>query len=102
MPEPPDALDGNNISGPGAAMAQRVERSNAGTHQRARFGGIQPVRDCREPFGGSEHVLLIAAIKVDPRNFLVVARNEIALATGRAGEVVTAVPADADSLPFFP
>src|SRR5262249_51735182 len=63
---------------------------------------IEAVGNCCETFGGSEHVLLVAAIKMNACDFFVVAGDEIALAAGRASKVMTAMPADSDALAFFP
>jgi hypothetical protein len=41
VPEPTDTLDGDEITGQRAAVAQRIERRDAGAHERSRLGRVE-------------------------------------------------------------
>jgi len=102
MAEAADALYGDEIAGARTAMAQSVKRCDTGAEKRTGFRWIQAVGNCGEPFGRSEHVLLVAAVEVDPGDSFILAGDEIAFAARGASEVVAAVPSDSDALAFLP
>jgi hypothetical protein len=98
----PNALDGHKIAWNSAAVAQRIKCRDAGAKQRSGFGRFEGVRNARNGFDWREHVLLEAAIEVESGNRAIFAIREIACAACGASVVLTAVPADADAIPFFP
>jgi len=102
MAEAADALYGDEIAGARPAVAQSVERCDTGAKKRTGFRWIQAVGNCGESFSRSEHVLLVAAVEVDPGDSFILAGDEIAFAARGASEVVAAVPSDADALAFLP
>src|SRR5262249_32457693 len=65
MAQAADSLNGNQIAGLGATMAQRVEGGKAGAEKRTGIGGIERVGNAREGFDRSEHVLRVAAVEAD-------------------------------------
>src|SRR6266481_8986392 len=71
---------------------------NAGTEQRRGFGGVERIWHLREGFDGSDHVLRVAAVKIETGDFLLRAVGKIAPAAVEASVVLSAVPADADAL----
>src|SRR5208283_3396987 len=102
MAEASYALNGDEIAGTRARVAQRIENRNAGTQQWRGIGGGQVVGDGGYRFGGRDHVFLVAAVVTDAGDFFVLAVNEIAAAAGVAGEVMATVPSDSDALAGFP
>ena len=96
MPE-----DRDEVAGAGAALAQRVERGDAGAQQRAgvlgdRSSGIEAsaTRD--------DHVVGVAAVVGDARDLAVLAADHVAAPAGVAVAAVAAEPADADPLADLP
>ena len=85
-----------------AAVAQRVEGGDAGAEQRRGFDGIERVGHGGDRFPGRDHIFGVAAVVADAGPLFIDAVDEIAATALQAGEVVAAVPADADSLSFFP
>ncbi len=98
MAEAADPEDGDDVARPCDGLAQSVECRDARTHQRGSVDIGQVVRDASERFRRRDHVLRVAAVVCDTRDLAVVARDEIASATGLAGEVAAAEPADADAI----
>src|SRR5438128_5896569 len=98
----PNALDDHKIAWNSAAVAQRIKCRDAGAKQRSGFGRFEGVRNARNGFDWREHVLLEAAIEVESGNRAIFAIREIACAACGASVVLTAVPADADAITFFP
>ena len=98
-----EAEHGDQVTGPRAAVPQRVVSRDAGAHQRRGFHGRQIVRHQRQRDGRSEHVVGITAIKGDAGNLQRhLAGKEIAVATGIAMAAMSAVPADAHALARLP
>src|SRR5437870_4583752 len=102
MAEAADALYGDEIAWARPAMAQSIKRCNTGAEKRTGFRWIQAVGDRGESFGRSEHVLLVAAVEVDPGDSFILAGDEIAFAAGGASKIVAAVPSDSGALAFLP
>src|SRR5262249_9494439 len=88
---------------PGAAVAQRIERGDAGAHQRRRLDRREPIGDRGERAGGRDHVVGVTAVVADARNLeRDLARDEVTAAARAAIAPVPAVPAQADPLAGFP
>src|SRR5258708_27824906 len=102
MAEAADALYGDEIAWASTAVAQSVKRCDTGAEKRTGFRWIQAVGNCGESFGRSEHVLLVAAVEVDPGDFFILAGDEITFAARGASEIMAAVPSDSDALAFLP
>ncbi len=82
MAEPPDPQNGDDVPGHRAAVPERIERRDAGTHQRAGFRGRQLVGNERKRFGGNDGELGIATVVADARHLGGhAARQEIAAPT---------------------
>jgi hypothetical protein len=60
--ETADSLDRYEVTRQRAAMSQRVERGNAGTHQQRGLGRVERFRHLRQSFHRRDHVFLIAAV----------------------------------------
>src|SRR5437867_2800416 len=102
MSEPADAVYRYHVAAPGARISQRVVHGDACTHERSRFLRWQFVRNrchCRR---WRNHILGISAVKIDARNLAIDAHSEIAAPALFADEIMSAMPADADALAFFP
>src|SRR5690606_2734793 len=92
--EPAQAEHRDQVTRPGHAPPQRVERGHPGTAHRRRLGGGELVGDAGECGHGDDHGLGVAA-RVGPAGHLEAhAVDEVALTTGHAGAAVTAEPAD--------
>src|SRR5690242_8653190 len=102
MAQAADALDCDEVSGARSGIAQGVVNGNAGAKQRGGFVGGQVFRNQSHGFGGSDHVFLVAAVKVNGGDFLELAIDEITAAAGIALEAVSAVPTYAYTLTGFP
>ena len=98
MAEAADAQDGDQVAGTGPAVAQGVERGDAGAQQGCRGLGIEFVRDARERVRGRDHVVGIAAVVGDAGDAEFPAGDEVAAAAAVAMAAVAAVPAHADPL----
>src|SRR5882762_5565492 len=102
MAQSADALHGDEIAGTRARVAERIENGDAGTEQRRGFGSGEFFRDRSHRLSGGHHVFLVAAVVSDSGDFFVLAVNKVAAAAGIAGEIMTAVPSDADALAGLP
>ncbi len=102
MAEAANALNGDDIAGPRAGIAQRVEGGDAGAEQRRRRRGIELVGDRGKRVDRRDHVIGIAAVIVDAGDFEIAAGDEIAAPAAVADEAGAAEPADADALPDLP
>src|SRR5262245_5190566 len=90
---------GDNLSGPRAAVAKRVEGGDTRAHQRSRVHGRKPLRDQRQRSGGSDHVFGVAAVVHDARNLKGdLAGDEVSATARIAAPAVSAVPANSDPL----
>src|SRR6266851_4707046 len=102
MAKSADALHGDQIADARARIAERVKNRDAGTKQRRGFGGGEFVWNCGDRLGGGDHVFGVTAVVAEGGDFFVLAVDEIAAAAGIAGEIMTSVPSDADTLAGFP
>jgi len=102
MAEPAQAEYGHEIAGPGAAVSQRVECGDAGTHQRGRLDGRQLRRQQRERAGGSDHVVPVSAVERQAGDLAGLACEEIPPTAGVAMPAMSAVPPDPYSLAWRP
>src|SRR5260221_7789787 len=102
MAEAADALYGDEIAWASTAVAQSVKRCDTGAEKRTGFRWIQAVGNCGESFGRSEHVLLVAAVEVDPGDFFILAGDEVTFAAGGVSEVVAGVATEPHAAGFFP
>src|SRR5215467_1051438 len=100
--ETANALHSDKFPWSRAAVTQCVEGSDAGTEKRTGFCKIEAVWNRGKPLRGREHIFLIAAVEMDAGDLFIGAGDEIAFAAGRAGEVMSAVPADTDTLALLP
>ena len=96
------AEHGDDIARPGAAVAQGIERGQAGTHQRGRVAGRQFGRHPRHRARRGDQVLRVAAVIGDPGDLAGHAGEELAPAAGVAMPAIAAVPADAHALAGLP
>ncbi len=102
VPEAANSEDRDQIAGSRAALAQRVERRDAGAEQRCGVGSVQVVRDRGECAARDDHVIRVAAVVGDARHLAVLARDQIPATAGLAVAAVAAEPADAYALPGLP
>src|SRR5208337_2752650 len=65
MPEAADTVDGDEIAGAGAAVAERIERGDAGAKQGRRLDRVEIVGRMRDRGGPSHHVRGVAAVPGD-------------------------------------
>ena len=100
--EAADALDGYEVGGERAAVAEGVEGGDSCAEERAGFDVGEGFGDGCEGFDGGDHVLRVAAVVGDAGDFEVAAVAEVSAAAGEAGAVLAAVPADSYALAFFP
>src|SRR5262249_12015183 len=102
MAESADALHGDEIARESPSVTEGVEGGYTGAEQRAGFGGVRAIGNQRHGFEGGDHVLLIAAVVMNPGNFEIEAGGELAAATIDAPSALPAVPTNADALAFVP
>ncbi len=102
MAETADAQNRDQSACARAAAPQRVERRDAGAHQRRRFLRREIIRDPRQSRGTADEVIGVAAVGGHARNRLVLAVDQVATPAGPAIAAVAAEPADADSLAHLP
>src|SRR6266568_2971761 len=102
MSESADSLDRNNVTGPRARIAQRVEHRHPCAHERSRFFRWQFVGNYGQCFRPCDHVLGISAVGIDAGDFAINAHSKIAALALCADEAMPPMPADTDALPLFP
>ena len=100
--EPAQPEHGDDVARPRAAVAQRVERGQAGAHQRGRLDGRQVGGHQRDRAGGGDQVLAVAAVIGDAGDLAAHAGEELPAAAVVAIAAVAAVPPDADPLARLP
>jgi hypothetical protein len=83
-------------------MAQCVENCDARTHERSCFVRRHLIGNGRERRRRCDHVLGVTAVEIDTRDLTVDTHGEIAAPALFANETMSAVPANADALPFLP
>src|SRR5262245_20473453 len=83
-------------------MAESIEGRNSGAHQRCGFGGIERFRHAGQRFDRRDHEFLIAAVVADPADHCARTIDEVTSSACGPRAVLTSVPADANSLTFFP
>ena len=85
-----------------AAAAQRVERRDAGAHQRRRLLRRKTVRHPRQRPDTADEVIRVAAVGGHARDRLVLTVDQVAAPARVAVAAVAAEPADADPLADVP
>src|SRR5262245_47153319 len=83
-------------------MTQRVKHRNARAHKRPGFLGWQFLRNRCQRLLSRDHVFGVAAVEIDTGDFAIEAHRIIAAPTLFATEAMSAVPANANPLTFFP
>ena len=102
MSQSSNAMYRYHVAAPRARISQRVVHGDACTHERSCFRRWQFVRNrchCRR---WRNHILGISAVKIDARNLAIDAHSEIAAPALFADEIMSAMPAYAHALAFFP
>src|SRR4029077_5909741 len=102
VPQTADALHRNKTTRRRAAVSQGVKGRDSGTKQRRCFGVAQRVGYFRQCVDGSDHVLLIAPVVADTRNFGVAAVKVASTPAFETRVVLPAMPADANALSPLP
>jgi hypothetical protein len=97
-----DSLNGDNVTGARAGIAQRVEHGYTRAHERSGFFSGHIVGNCRQRFCPCDYVFGVAAIEIDSCHFAIHAHSEVAAATLIADKVVTTMPPDTDAIALFP
>src|SRR5581483_8741459 len=96
-------VDRDRVAADRSAVAERVERREAGAEERRRLLEGERLGDPREDGRRRDDVLGVAAVVVDPRDLeRDRAREEVALTARAAVAAVSAVPADADLVAHLP
>src|SRR5262249_21778375 len=98
MAKPAQAEHRNDVARSSAAVAQGIERGDAGTHQGRRFDGRYTVGNERQCAGRSDHVLAIAAVEGYSRDLTRLAREEVPAPKNVATAAIAAMPTDPDAL----
>src|SRR2546430_15653535 len=102
MSQSSNAMYRYHVAAPRARISQRVVHGDACTHERSCSRRWQFVRNrchCRR---WRNHILGISAVKIDARNLAIDAHSEIAAPAQFADEIMSAMPAYAHALAFFP
>src|SRR5437764_8246864 len=103
MTEPADAEHANKVTRSGAAVAERVERRDAGAEQRRAFDRRQIFRHMRQGLSRCGHVFRVTAIVGNSsREQSYLAGEEITAPAVVAIAAMSTVPADAYSLSSCP
>src|SRR5262249_27855484 len=97
-----DAVHCNDVSAPGAGIAQRVVDRNARTHERPSLLCRQIVWNCCESRSGRNHVLAVTSIEIDAGDLTIDAHGKVAAPAQFAHETVSTMPAHTHSLSFLP
>jgi hypothetical protein len=85
-----------------SSVPQRVVGGDTSAQQRRGFVVCQAIRNGGNSFGWRNHVLGIAAIKTECRDFLIATNDEIAAPAWITYEAVPSMPAHADTLAGLP
>src|SRR5262245_41864735 len=88
--EPTPAENGAHVARPGAAVAERVEGGDPGTHQGSRLDRRQLGRHQRDRGGGGNHILPVAAVEGDAADLAGDAREELPAAARLAMPAIAA------------
>src|SRR5215472_5781410 len=102
MAKASDALDCDEISGHGAAVAESVESCDTGAHQRRCIFRPQSIRNACQRLYRHTDIFRIAAVIADPRNLQFDAGHEIAAPARIASPTIPAKPSDSDSITGLP
>src|SRR5262249_55580797 len=102
VPEPADAVDGNEITGPRSAVPQRIVGGDAGTHERRRIGRRELARKPHERAQRRHQIFGISSVERDSGDLTRDASEEPAAPACIAGAVVPAVPTHPDPIPRLP
>src|SRR5450631_192688 len=102
MAEAADSLHRDEIGGERTTVAQGVEGGDSGAKQGRGFRGIQRFGHGCQRLNGHDYVLGVTAVIADARNLQLFAISKVAAAAGNANAVPAAVPANTDTLAFFP
>jgi hypothetical protein len=95
--EPTQPKHGDDIARPCAAVAQRVERGDAGAHQWGRIDGREVRRHQGDRARGCDHVFAVPAVIRDARGLAAHAGEKRTAAAVVAIPAIAAVPPDADA-----
>src|SRR5258708_15561985 len=83
MPKATEAENGDQISGARAAVAQRIESSDAGAQQRPRIHGGKRIGNQRELRGGRQHEFGVATVAREARDLAALAAGHKIAAAAR-------------------
>ncbi len=100
--ESANALHRDQIAGESAAVPQRVVGGDSSAEQWSRFGILQAIGHRSQCFNRRDHVLLISAVIADAGDHHILTIGKVAAPALDTGIVLTAMPADSDTLPFLP
>src|SRR5579863_71738 len=96
------SLHRDQISAARARIPQRVVYGDASAHKRRSFVGGQIVRHQCNRFRRNDGIFRVAAVEMNPGDFLKLAVHKVAAAAGLTLETMTAMPADAYALAGLP
>ena len=102
MSQSADAMHRYQVAAARPGIAERVVDRDARAHERSCFLGRQLTCNQGHCFRRCDHVLGISAIEIEASDFAIHAHGEITTPTRFAYETMSAVPAYADALTFFP
>src|SRR5262249_6199476 len=102
MAKSANTLNRDHIAGTGAAVAERVEGGDSGTHERRGFFWSKFVGDAGEHLLRRHQKLRVAAIIANSRYLQVHAGDEIAAAARLAFPEIPAMPTYPDAVADFP
>lgn len=102
MAEAANAENSHGVSRPRTAVAQRVERRNARTHQRTCVDEADGVGNQRQTLVRDQRILLIPAIHRDTRYLLPHTADEASTTARLAIPAIPAEPPDPHALPGLP
>ena len=102
VPQPANSLHRDEIAGTRTAVPQRIECSDPGAQQRSSFRRIESIGNARYSLDWRDHIFLIATVEIKSSDCAFLAVRKIAGAAGRAGIVLSAMPANANAISLFP
>src|SRR5262249_31093661 len=102
MAEAADALDADEISGPSAAIAKRIERGYSRAHQGPSFSRVQTCGNQGQGLMPCQHVLRVSAVAGEAGDRFVLPGDKIAASARIAHEAMSSVPADSDAIALLP